>query len=67
MKAPTGQKNLHHPLLNKKIKMIKAMKTIRANGKNSFGENLPGYRTERGMVPTKKPIGQISVNMNPRK
>jgi hypothetical protein len=48
-----------------KIRMMNKTKITNAKGKKKFGTNFPGFKSRTGIVPVKKPTGQISVKMNP--
>lgn len=65
-KAPSGQKYLQNPLSTVNINSINKTKIMRAGKKNSgLGTNSDGYNNTVGIVPVRKPTGQISVNIKP--
>jgi len=63
--APIGQKYLHQPRSTVKINTRNSMNITSAIQKKGLGTNLLGYRINVGMVPVRKPTGQISVNIKP--
>ena len=63
--APTGQKYRHHPLPIVDINSRNRRNITNATLKKLLGWYPEGFVASIGMVPVRKPTGQISVNMKP--